>query len=58
MDRNFELRREIFGDEVIDAANLRMVEIAKSFGGKLPTLHLQSLRVQQMCCCMPSSNIL
>ena len=35
MDRNFGLRREIFGDAVIGAANLKMVELAKSFGGEV-----------------------
>ncbi len=32
MDRNFDLRREIYGDEVIGAENLEMIEIARSFG--------------------------
>ena len=33
MARNFALRRQIFGDAIIGAANLKMVEIAESFGG-------------------------
>lgn len=32
MDANFDLRRRIYGDEVIGAENLEMVEIARSFG--------------------------
>ena len=32
MDQNFDLRRKIYGDEVIGAENLEMVEIARSFG--------------------------
>lgn len=32
MDANFDLRRKIYGDEVIGAHNLEMVEIARSFG--------------------------
>ncbi|KAK9866426.1 hypothetical protein WJX84_004908 [Apatococcus fuscideae] len=33
MDQNFELRRKIFGDAVIGKANLRMVKLARFFGG-------------------------
>lgn len=32
MDRNFDLRRHIYRDEVIGARNLEMVEIARGFG--------------------------
>jgi glucuronokinase len=32
MDRNFDLRREIYGDDVIGEENREMVEIARSFG--------------------------
>ena len=32
MDRNFDLRRELYGDEVIGAQNLEMVELARGFG--------------------------
>lgn len=32
MDANFDLRRRIYGDEVIGADNLEMVRIARSFG--------------------------
>jgi len=32
MDANFDLRRRIYGDEVIGAENLEMVGIARSFG--------------------------
>lgn len=32
MDRNFNLRRRIYGDEVIGERNLEMIEIARSFG--------------------------
>jgi len=32
MDANFDLRRRIYGDEVIGAENLEMVRIARSFG--------------------------
>ena len=32
MDRNFDLRRELYGDEVIGEQNLEMVEIARGFG--------------------------
>ena len=33
MDRNFDLRRAMFSDEVLGARNLRMVELARSVGG-------------------------
>ena len=36
MCANFELRREIFGDNVIGEANLKMVELARMYGGELP----------------------
>merc|ERR1712137_112609 len=32
MDRNFDLRREILGEEVIGQANINMVRIVRSFG--------------------------
>jgi glucuronokinase len=32
MDRNFDLRRELYGDEVIGEQNLEMVELARGFG--------------------------
>lgn len=32
MNRNFDLRRELYGDEVIGAQNLEMVELARGFG--------------------------
>lgn len=32
MDLNFDLRRQIYGDEVIGPENLEMVQIARSFG--------------------------
>lgn len=40
MDTNFNLRRLIFGDRVLGEANLRMVEIARSHGGKFLTVFL------------------
>ena len=36
MSANFELRQEIFGDKVIGEANLKMVEVARIYGGELP----------------------
>lgn len=33
MGRNFELRRELFGDAVLGATNLRLIEIAAAHGG-------------------------
>ena len=38
MDQNFELRRKIFGDAVIGKANLRMVKLARFFGGRRSAL--------------------
>ncbi len=32
MDRNFDLRRELYGDDVIGEQNLEMVELARGFG--------------------------
>jgi glucuronokinase len=32
MDRNFDLRRRIYGDQVLGRRNLEMIEIARSFG--------------------------
>lgn len=32
MDRNFDLRRKIFGDEVLGDVNIRMIETARSVG--------------------------
>eukprot|EP00884_Botryococcus_braunii_P005179 jgi/Botrbrau1/14662/Bobra.0108s0023.1 len=33
MNRNFDLRRSIFGDEVLGAQNLHMISVARSVGG-------------------------
>lgn len=32
MDRNFDIRRRLFGDEVLGDRNLRMIELARSYG--------------------------
>ncbi len=32
MDRNFDLRRRMFGDRVLGEQNLRMIELARSLG--------------------------
>ena len=32
MDKNFDLRRELYGDEAINGHNLQMIEIARSYG--------------------------
>jgi len=32
MDRNFELRRSMFGDDALGATNIRMIEVARSVG--------------------------
>lgn len=34
MDRNFDLRRKIFGDRALGQANLRMIELARLHGGQ------------------------
>ncbi len=36
MDRNFDLRRRMFGDAALGALNLRMVLAARSLGGARP----------------------
>ena len=33
IDQNFDLRRQLFGDEAIGAGNLRMIQTARSVGG-------------------------
>ena len=33
MDRNFDTRRELFGDEVLGKVNLHMIACARSVGG-------------------------
>ena len=35
MDRNFDLRRQMFGDAALGALNLRMVLAARALGGAL-----------------------
>src|SRR6185369_7676079 len=32
MNQNFDLRRELFGDETLGSANLRMIELARKHG--------------------------
>ena len=34
MDQNFDLRRQLFGDAAIGADNLRMIQTARSVGGR------------------------
>lgn len=34
MDRNFDLRRSIFGDNALGATNLHMIRLARSVGGE------------------------
>ena len=36
MDRNFDLRRQMFGDAALGALNLRMVLAARALGGARP----------------------
>lgn len=34
MDRNFDLRRSMFGDAALGATNLQMIDLARSVGGE------------------------
>lgn len=34
MNRNFDLRRSIFGDDALGATNLHMISLARSVGGE------------------------
>ena len=44
MDRNFDLRRRMFGDAALGALNLRMVLAARALGGTRPASSSFSLR--------------
>ena len=47
MSRNFDLRRRIFGDAVLGATNLRMVELVRAAGGMDHVVYCLS---NSLCC--------
>ena len=48
MDVNFDLRRRLFGDDVIGHANLDMVTTARSVGGALIPMRHPALALSYM----------
>ncbi|DBB00018.1 TPA: hypothetical protein ACH3X1_013882 [Trebouxia sp. C0004] len=40
MNRNFDLRRSIFGDDALGATNLHMISLARSVGGESGYIHI------------------
>lgn len=61
MNRNFNLRRSIFGDDALGATNLHMISLARSVGGEFGhrhmfCFHLFVFLLLVLCCGVVSSS--